>query len=181
MNVLIAYSTTDGHTRRIADFLATKTCLAQHNLKVISVPGDVKPNLGDFDAVVVTASIHAGQYRNEIVDYATINAGMLNRIPCAFLSVGLSITNKDPEARRSLEETTRHFLEVSGWKPVIVEQVAGALLYTQYGFIKKMLIRSIMKKAGAVTDTSRDHIYTDWDLLRQSMTAFVERVEPVLH
>ncbi len=181
MNILIAYSTVDGHTKRIAEFLAAETCLAHHNPTVVSVSERRKMNVARFDAVVIAASIHAGQYSNEIVDQITMNAPQLNGVPTVFLSVGLSIINKDPEVRRSLEETTKHFLNVTAWNPTVIEQVAGALLYSHYGFIKKMLMRSIMKKAGAGVDTSRDYIYTDWDSLRNSMREFIAKVEPVHH
>lgn len=179
MKILIVYSTVEGHTRRIAEFLATETCLVHHNPIVISTSRQMKIDVSDFDAVVVAASIYAGQYSNEIVDYITMHASRLNETPAIFLSVGLSIINKDTGVRRSLEETTKHFLHVTGWNPLMVEQVAGALLYSRYGFIKKMLMRSIMKKAGAGIDTSRDYVYTNWDSLRHSMEKFITKAEPV--
>ena len=43
--------------------------------------------------------------------------------------------------------------------------VAGALLYRQYGAIVRLVMRFIAKVAGATTDTSRDHEYTDWQML----------------
>jgi menaquinone-dependent protoporphyrinogen oxidase len=43
-----------------------------------------------------------------------------------------------------------------------VEQVAGALRYTQYDFFKKFTLRMIAKRAGGSTDTSHDTEYTDW-------------------
>jgi menaquinone-dependent protoporphyrinogen oxidase len=41
---------------------------------------------------------------------------------------------------------------------------AGALLYTQYGFLKRHLMKKIASDKGSLdTDTSRDYVYTEWD------------------
>ena len=40
---------------------------------------------------------------------------------------------------------------------------AGALRYSRYGWLKRRLMRSIARREGGDTDTSRDHVYTDWD------------------
>jgi hypothetical protein len=47
-----------------------------------------------------------------------------------------------------------------------VKEVAGALKYTRYGWLKRRVMRYIAGKAGGSTDTSRDHEYTDWEDLR---------------
>ena len=52
--------------------------------------------------------------------------------------------------------------------------VAGALPYTRYGWIKRMMMRRIVAKAGGDTDTSRDYEYTDWNDLRVSSRDFAE-------
>jgi menaquinone-dependent protoporphyrinogen oxidase len=44
--------------------------------------------------------------------------------------------------------------------------VAGRLAYTQYGLLKRFVMRRIALKAGGPTDTSRDHEMTDWEQVR---------------
>ena len=38
---------------------------------------------------------------------------------------------------------------------------AGAIRYTQYNILVRLMLRSIAKCVGAATDTSRDYVYTD--------------------
>ena len=40
--------------------------------------------------------------------------------------------------------------------------VAGALAYSQYNFLVKLVMKGIARRAGAPTDTSRDYEFTDW-------------------
>src|SRR5690606_32628754 len=97
---------------------------------------------------------------------------VLNSMPSVFYSIGLTITSKDPKMIEGLHASTNTFLKNVNWNPNVVEQIAGALLYTQYGFIKRMLMKSVMKKAGGDIDTKRDYVYTDWDRLRVSVNEF---------
>jgi menaquinone-dependent protoporphyrinogen oxidase len=178
MNILIVYGSTEGHTKKIADFLKNEALNSNHHATVVPASDKcIAPH--DFDTVIIASSIHAGQYSNEIMDYVVNHVEVLNFLPSAFLSVGLSITRKDPEVLKQLEETTQRFLHITKWAPLVTEQVAGALLYTQYGFFKKMLVRSIMKKAGGDTDTSRDFEYTDWESLRSFLKAFIRESEVI--
>ncbi len=41
--------------------------------------------------------------------------------------------------------------------------VAGALRYSQYGLLKRVVMRRIAGKESGDTDTSRDYEYTNWD------------------
>ena len=57
------------------------------------------------------------------------------------------------------------FVGETGWRPARVLPVAGALAYSQYNFIIRFVMKRIARKAGAPTDTSRDHEFTDWSTL----------------
>jgi len=178
MNILIVYGSTEGHTKKIAEFLQRQANENHHHATAVPASRKCIPP-HEFDCVIIASPIHAGQYSNEVADYALDHAEVLNFLPSAFLSVGLSITRKDPEVLKQLEETTQNFLKTTNWTPLVTEQVAGALLYTKYGFVKKMLVRSIMKKAGGDTDTSRDFEYTNWESLKSFLQRFIRESELV--
>jgi menaquinone-dependent protoporphyrinogen oxidase len=58
--------------------------------------------------------------------------------------------------------------------------VAGALLYTQYGLLKRFIMKLIVKRQGGSTDTSVDHEYTDWAALQRFVDEFMtSAVEPL--
>lgn len=56
--------------------------------------------------------------------------------------------------------------------------VKGALPYTRYNWLKKIMKR-IVSKAGGDTDTTRDYEYTDWDDLRVFAREFAGRLAVV--
>lgn len=180
MKVLLIYSSTEGHTANIANYIEAELIALHFKITLAKASSQV-PSPTCFDAVIVAAPVHAGQYDGELVDCVSKCSPELNHIPSIFYSVGLTITSKDPKVLESLEKTTTDFLKDTKWNPDIVEQVAGALLYTRYGFFKRMLMKSVMKKAGGDTDTSRDFIYTDWDALRASVRQFAARFEMMEH
>ncbi len=64
--------------------------------------------------------------------------------------------------------------------PSQVGLLGGALLYRKYGFVKRLMMKKIVsdKPGGLSTDTSRDHIYTDWDDVTRFAEAFLERLVP---
>jgi menaquinone-dependent protoporphyrinogen oxidase len=69
------------------------------------------------------------------------------------------------------------FLEETGWRPEITATVAGAIRYTNYNFLKKLIIKRIATENGLPTDTTRDHEFTDWD----EVASFVDAFEASLH
>jgi menaquinone-dependent protoporphyrinogen oxidase len=78
--------------------------------------------------------------------------------------------------QRELATIVEKFLRSTGWQPTTVKTVAGALLYTQYNFIKRWVMRWIVRKAGGDTDTTRDYEYTDWKDLAQFAKSFADGV-----
>lgn len=64
----------------------------------------------------------------------------------------------------------------AGWNPSIVATIAGRLAYTQYGFLKRWIMRAIASREGGATDTTRDHEYTDWTTVERLADAVVHTV-----
>jgi menaquinone-dependent protoporphyrinogen oxidase len=79
---------------------------------------------------------------------------------------GVEDANATPQRRKRAAENVNKmisaFLRKTDWCPTHVHPVAGALLYRQYGRFLRLLMRFIASQAGATTDVSRDHEYTDW-------------------
>jgi len=60
--------------------------------------------------------------------------------------------------RRDVED----FARTTGWQPGATASFAGALRYSLYNPLIRLLMRLIVGMAGGETDTSRDYEYTDW-------------------
>ncbi len=178
--VLILYGTTDGHTRKIATAMAgvlTGEGSRVDTFDAKDVASDIRPE--DYDGVIVAASIHLGGYQRAVRRWVRDHAEQLNRRRGAFVSVCLGILEQRAEAQREVREIMARFLADSGWSPTQSTTVAGALLYTKYGWLKKWIIRRIVAKAGGDTDTTRDFEYTDWNELRAFARAFAQQVDAV--
>lgn len=163
--ILVVYGTTEGQTARIADVVADTLRAAGHAAEAVDVTslGDSLPR--DYDGVVVGASIHMGKHDKHVVQLVQKNLDLLERLPSAFFSVSLAAHGDTQEAEGYVDR----FEAETGWRPARVALFSGALLYTQYGFVKRHMMRRIAKeKPGELgLDTSRDYVYTEWDAVRR--------------
>ncbi len=173
--ILVAYGTTEGQTAAVAEHAATVLREADHRVSLVEL-GDVDsvPELTEFDGFIVAASVHAGKHQRAVVDFVRTNRVALEAKPAAFMSTSLSAAS--PETRPDAEKVIDAFLADTGWEPDAVLPVGGALRYSQYGFLKRIVMRSISGRNRGDTDTSRDYEYTDW----AAVTDFVTDFEAIL-
>jgi len=169
--LLIVYGTTDGHTAKIARFLATQLDAYGAITDVVEA-GREDPDPREYAGVIVAASIHAGGFQRAVGRWVRAHASALRDKPAAFLAVCLGVLQKDLTVQRDLVGITNRFEAKTGWKAPRVKLVAGAMPYTRYGWLKRMVMRQMARKAGGSTDVSRDHEYTDWNDLRDFADAF---------
>ncbi len=180
----VLYATREGHTALIAECVARK-------FRDLGIPADVVDlrrkgstvRLEDYRAAVLASSVHVGKHEPAMVRFAREHRAALDAMPSAFLSVSLSeagveLPRTTPERRAQsaagVQEMLDRFCLETGWHPTHVLPVAGALRYTQYNFIKRFILKQISKRAGGSTDTSRDHVYTDWTALAAFIARFAE-------
>jgi menaquinone-dependent protoporphyrinogen oxidase len=138
-----------------------------------NAPTDTIPT--GYDAVIVGASIHMGKHDKHVVELVQKNLDTLARFPTAFFSVSLAAHGDSTEAEGYVEQ----FEQETGWHPEKVALFGGALLYTQYGFIKRRMMKKIAgDKPGSLgTDTSRDYVYTEWDGVKRFAEHFAADLE----
>lgn len=166
-HILIVYGTTDGHTRKIAQVLAENLRATLCSVDLLDAAGTLwRLSPEGYDGVIVAASVHIGDYQRAVGRWIRMYAPLLNALPTAFLSVCLAVLQKEIAPRQEILRIMRRFLERGGWRPTITKMVAGALPYTRYGWLKRLMMKRIAAKAGGDTDTTRDFEYTDWNELR---------------
>ena len=173
MKILIIYGSTEGQTRKIANFLKKEAESIGHEVNLADA-NEKPPKPSGYAIVLIGASVHMHKYQSAVMHYVKANIEALNKIPSVFLSVSMATASGDAESLKERDEVTAVFLKDTGWKPTYVEQIAGALLYTQYDFFKKLIMRMIAKRHGEGTDTKTDHEYTDWAKLRSSLNKILE-------
>jgi menaquinone-dependent protoporphyrinogen oxidase len=174
--IMIGYGTTEGQTARIAEYIADVIRGQSHEARVVDLkqPRGLSPD--DYDALIIGGSIHMGKHEEHVMNYVKTNRATLERLPSAFFSVSLAAHGDMANAQAYVE----NFEQETGWRPAQVGLFSGALLYRQYGFFKRLMMKKIVssKPGGLSTDTSRDHEYTDWDQVKRFADDFLKRLVP---
>lgn len=176
--VLVSYGSSEGQTAAIAERIGDVLDEEGVDVTVVNAnhpPANLDP--GRYDGVVVGASIHAGRHQRSVETFVSTHRETLNRLPSAFVSVSLSAASADPGTREDAEGLLEAFLEETGWEPDLTRAVAGALKYSEYGLLKRFVMKRIAGKERGDTDTSRDYEYTDWDELEAFALEFADLLE----
>jgi menaquinone-dependent protoporphyrinogen oxidase len=176
--ILILYGTTEGQTATISEYIAE--VVRDHGDEAETL--DIKRlssgfALDAYEAVIVGASIHMGAHEEYVRAFVKRNREALERMPSAFFSVSLTAQEHTDEARAKTKAYVEKFVDETGWHPDMVGIFGGALRYTQYGFVKRHLMKKIAKDKGSA-DTSRDYAYTDWNDVRHFAEEFLQQGLP---
>lgn len=179
LEVPVFYATTEGQTARIAEFLAA--ALRQHGLESealeVTSPEAERVDWSRVQGALLGASLHRGRHQSEAASFARAHRVALNARPSAFFSVSLSAASSNPAEREEVRALARRFADVAHWRPAEIACLAGALAYTRYGWLKRMIMRRIARKEGGPTDTSQDHELTDWDDVARLAERMAARIE----
>jgi len=187
--VLVLYATREGHTQRIAQRVADD--VAARGVRADLIDAAHFPEgltLENYSAAIVAASIHREHHEKEVVEFVKKRVHQLEQIPTAFLSVSLSEASvEDPaapptrraQAAADVQRMIDRFLAETGWLPSKIKAVAGAMMYSRYNFVLRFIMKRIAARAGGSTDTSRDHVYTDWTALDRFAEEIVRGITSV--
>jgi menaquinone-dependent protoporphyrinogen oxidase len=177
-NVLVAYATRDGQTRKVAERIATVLRVRRHVVELVDLGRTPPPtlDLSRFQAVLVGSPIRAQGYLRPVVRFVQSHRSELERLPALFFSVGLAVLSKIGDGRAQTMRIVEKLVAETGWHPRRIELVAGALPYTRYNFLVRFVMRRISKKEGGDTDTSRDYEYTDWGAVDRFAMEFVDEI-----
>ena len=112
----------------------------------------------------------SAQYRREL------EAAGASLLSLSLSQAGAQDEAAPPDRRRQAQDDVRRMIEAfvaeTGWTPAHTLPVAGALAYSKYNFLVKLVMKRIARHNGASTDTSRDWEFTDW----QAVDGFVRFV-----
>jgi menaquinone-dependent protoporphyrinogen oxidase len=163
--VLVVFHTSEGQTARIAEHIAAVLRELGDDVEVHDVAGAPAPE--QFDGVIVGDSIHAVHHSKPLTRYVHDHVAVLNKLPAALFQVSLTSVNPDDEHTATAQGLVQELLERTNFDPDLVGLFAGALVYTQYGWFKRRVMRAISRREGGDTDMSHDHEYTDWQAVEQ--------------
>lgn len=184
----IFYATREGHTRRIASRVSQKLRDLGHDIEVVDVAHPEGVDLAHYDGAVLAASVHVWRHEPEMLGFVRKHRLELARIPTAFLSVSLCEAGSErPETEPHQQVRSRldawwlmdRFFAATHWHPDLAEPVAGALSYSRYSPLLKLVMQQVARYAGGDTDTSKDHEYTDWSRLDAIAVRFSDLLQGV--
>ena len=163
--ILVVFHTSEGQTARIADHIAAVLRDLGDEVEVHDVAGAPAPER--YDGVVVGDSIHGMHHSKALTRYVRDHVSVLNKLPTALFQVSLTSANPDDEHTATAQGLVQELLDRTGFDPDLVGLFAGALVYTQYGWFKRRVMRVISRREGGDTDMTHDHEYTDWQAVEQ--------------
>ncbi len=164
-SILIAYSTTDGHTRKICDELAQAIEQLGDRVTVCEIGDPALPDPATFDRLVVGASIRYGRHDRTVYEFIERHVETLRARPSAFFSVNL-VARKPHKRQPDTNPYVRKFLTQIAWRPDEVAVFAGKLNYPIYTPLDRLIIRLIMWMTKGPTDPDTVAEFTDWDQVR---------------
>jgi menaquinone-dependent protoporphyrinogen oxidase len=172
MDVLIVYGTTEGQTRKIAEWTATHIRERNHRVDLRDSAGPMSDlDLGIFHAFIMAASVHQQYHQESITNFAIPHHKLLNSRPSAFISVSLSAVLERTEAQKYVD----HFVAVTGWKPSTTLLLGGALRFSEYDYFQEQIVKFIVMKDSGAKPSHNDREFTDWKALAGFVEMFVER------
>lgn len=161
MRLLIAYSTTDGHTLEICERIAHIVRGEGHVVDLCEIEQVSSPALDACDRVVIGASVRYGHHRPTVAAFIARHQAALDARPNAFFSVN-AVGRKPHKRQADTNPYVRKFLRQISWKPQQVEIFGGRIDYPRYGFFDRNMIRLIMWMTGGPTDPRSVTDFTDW-------------------
>ena len=130
-----------------------------------------------YDAVIVGSPVHYSHYDARLADYLKHYREPLREIPSAFFSVSLGILSDEKSEKDEVRKVTDAYLAETGWNPPLRVYFGGALAYSKYNWVKRWLMKLVVRKGGGPTDTRYDYEFTDWDQVDKFVQSFVEFVK----
>lgn len=180
--ILIVYATREGQTRRIAGHIASTLGGLGHAVDCVDVAElSWQLDWSRYSACILAASVHAGKHEPSMSRFVRGHVRELNVLPTAFVSTSVAEAVVEREAaseglRRAaaerVEKALQDFFTETGWHPTRTQPVAGALLYGQYGWAMRLIVKAIARDQGLDADTGHDHQYTDWTRLERFVADF---------
>jgi menaquinone-dependent protoporphyrinogen oxidase len=166
-NILVIHASFNGQSERIAQRIGAELERLGHHATLRPADWPVLHELiSESDAVILGGGVRFGRHARMLEHLARREGAAIAARPNAFFSVSMTAAAAQTghvQAAPLIEGFRRR----SRWEPQRVATFAGALRYTAYNPLLRLMMRFIASAAGHATDTRRDHEYTDWQAVER--------------
>ena len=176
-SILVAYATGEGQTAAVADRIGAVLDARGHDVDVVDLADGPPTAVVDYDAVVVGSPVRYGRHGRRVRRFVGDNRETLAAVPSAFFQLSLASAAGSEEGAAESADYVEALLSRTDWDPDRVAQFGGALRYSRYGFLTRLLMRWIVGDSFPEADRSGDTEFTDWDEVEafaNDVGAFVE-------
>ena len=164
--IIIIYSTTDGHTKKICSCLLDMVEKSGQEAALVPIEDADKVDLNAFDKIVIGASIRYGKHSEKVYDFIKDNLQALDSKPNAFFSVNV-VARKPNKNQPETNPYLKKFLSQIDWQPKELAVFAGKIDYQKYNIFDRYMIRMIMFITKGPTDLKAKVEFTDWNQVKQ--------------
>jgi len=165
MKILIIYSSTDGHTKKICEVIK-ENLINKGELHLTSIENVPETNIQFYDYIIIGASIRYGKHNRKVFDFIEKNLNIIEKKKNAFFSVNV-VARKNEKNTPETNPYIKKFLSKTRWKPKKLGVFAGKVDYPNYSFLNKQIIRFIMFITKGPIDTSKSFEFTNWDNVKK--------------
>jgi menaquinone-dependent protoporphyrinogen oxidase len=175
--ICFLYSTVDGHTIEICERLAQVVEEDGFTATLLELKSDSQIDLGQFDQVVIGASIRYGKHRPEVAQFIEDNIKVLESKHGAFFSVN-AVARKPEKKQPDTNPYVRKFFKKISWQPAAIGIFGGKINYSMYRFWDRTMIRFIMWMTKGPTALDSNVDFTNWDEVEAFGRAICELGQP---
>src|SRR4051794_12805804 len=138
-HIAVIFGTTDGQTAKIARYFTDVLRSEGHLVSIYDTRAAIPDSvLKGEEGAVIAGSIRLGKFQKPLIEFVRANRDELKKIPTIFLPVSLSAARSSAAAKREVKKTIVEFIDQTGFGPSAIHPVAGALVYSRYGFFTKL-------------------------------------------
>jgi menaquinone-dependent protoporphyrinogen oxidase len=159
-DTLIIYSTTDGHTRKISNYISS-ILIKKRFVEVVQIENISQIDITLYNNFIIGASVRYGGHSKEIIKFVRSNSKLFEDRYTSFFSVNAT-ARKHEKNTPSKNPYIKKFFDITSWKPKRAAVFAGKIDYPSYRLFDKLIIRFIMFLTNGPTDTKSTYDFTDW-------------------
>lgn len=172
MHMLIAYSTTEGHSAKVARFANDTLDSAGHTGELLNLDDLAQlPDLARAKGVILVGSVHERRHSPALETFMLARREWLSERPVLLLSVSLSAAFE-----QGMEEAADYVTETEMRTGLTVDEsvlVAGAIKPGSYDYFANQVVRFVVLKDRDYELGSTEHEFTDWTELDARLRRFI--------
>ena len=154
MKILIAYATKAGSTAEVAAEIG-RVMENKGGCQVDVHPVGKLEGVSGYDAVIIGSAIRAGKWLPEATKFVEKHRDALSRVPVAFFTVCLTLSEDTEENRRTVAAYLDPVREMV--QPVDVGLFAGVMDSSKLPFILRLMMKKMKASEGD---------FRDWEAIR---------------